>query len=323
MGRRISLNYFKDKEVLITGGSGSLGKTLTKILQIEYKPKGIRLYSRDEYKQWIFKQELKQLKLDKNISFIIGDVRDLKSLTLAMKGVDIVINTAAMKQIPACENNPIQAVQTNVIGAQNIIYAALETKPYKVMHISTDKNCNPINLYGATKMCAEKLFIHANVYTGRRNPQFACCRYGNVFGSRGSILPLFRKQIEDGLPLTVTNKEMTRFWISLTDVVHFLLERICYMKEGSVYIPKMPSASIMDIIEVLSPKSEIKITGVRKGEKLHEMLINREDSLYVKIHDNYYEIKEKKRNESSFTLTSKNCSWKLQKEEIRKMIEEL
>jgi len=316
-------DFLKNNEFLITGGCGSLGKTLTKILQLEHKPRGIRLYSRDEYKQWMFKNELKNLGLDENVSFIIGDIRDLRSLTLAMKGVDIVFNCAAQKQIPACEENPFQAIQTNVVGAQNIVYAAIKTEPSRVININTDKNCHPENLYGATKMCAEKLFIHANVYTGNRLPHFACCRYGNVFGSRGSIIPLFQKQIEENLPLTITNEKMTRFWITLTDVVHFLLDIVTKMKGGNVYIPKMPATQITEIINTLYPNKSLKIIGIRKGEKLHETLITAAESLYTKIHATYYEIGSEKVNNIPWTLTSENCEWKLEKEKIKEMFDEI
>lgn len=203
-----------EKEILITGGTGSLGKTLVKMLLEQYHPKGIRVFSRDELKQWEMRNSVKQIYgAEAPVSFLIGDIRDGKRLGLAMKGVHVVIHTAALKQVPICQDNPLEAVQTNIFGSQNVLYAALENKVEKVMAISTDKSVQPINLYGASKMCMENLFIHGNVYSGGRDPHFSCCRYGNVVGSRGSVIPLFKKQLEETGQMTITDIRMT---LSLT-----------------------------------------------------------------------------------------------------------
>jgi len=295
-------DYLNNKEILITGGTGSLGKTLTKNIIKNCKVKGIRIFSRSEYNQWEMRNEINKLisigEFPKvHISYLIGDIRDLNRLTLAMKGTDIVIHTAAMKQIPACEYNPMEAVLTNIIGTQNVIKAALETKPNKVMLISTDKANQPLNLYGATKMTAEKLFLFANVYTGGRPPLFSCCRYGNVIGSRGSVIPLFKKQMLENKHITITNIRMSRFWISLDRVSQFVLSRMGDMHGAEIYIPKMPSSYITSIIEAINTKYHLtwgdfthEIIGLREGEKLHEVLINEEESKYTVRFNNYYII---------------------------------
>lgn len=271
--------WYIGKEILITGGTGSLGKTLVKILSTHYNPKGIRIYSRDEFKQFEMKKQFKDSKVP--ISYLIGDVRDENRLSLAMKGVDVVIHTAAMKHIPSCEYNPLEAIKTNILGSMNVVRAALNTLPLRVMNVSTDKAVSPLNLYGMTKGCSEKLFIHSNVYGACRIPRFSCCRYGNVLGSRGSVIPLFREQIKKYGTITLTDKEMTRFWISLDDVAEFLLQSIVEMKGEEIFIPKMSSAKVIDIIEAMAPGIEIKEIGVRKGEKLHEVLINKQEWEYT------------------------------------------
>ena len=282
--------WLDNKEILITGGTGTLGKKLTELLIKNHKPKGIRIFSRDELKQWEM-----QKTLDSNVpvSFLIGDIRNYPRIKRASEGVDLIIHTAAMKQVPACEDNPLEAIQTNVHGAENVLNAALDSGVQRVMNVSTDKAVYPINLYGATKLAAEKLFIHGNVYSGSKGTIFSCCRYGNVLGSRGSVYQVFKEQaINDG-PIRITDDEMTRFWISIGDVAQFLLERCCDMNGGEVFIPKMPSMKIIDMAQVLynryckptprikSFQNKVMTTGIRKGEKLHECLITNEELPYT------------------------------------------
>ena len=268
------------QEILILGGTGSLGTALTKKLLAGYKPKGIRIYSRDEFKQWNMRKIIPDINPNNiPVSFLIGDVRDRTRLSRACNGVDIIINCAAMKQVPACEENPIEAIQTNVNGAINIIDCAIDNCVEKVLHISTDKAVYPINLYGATKAVAEKLFIHANTYTGGHQTLFCCCRYGNVLGSRGSLIPLLREQALSGI-VTVTDAEMTRFWITLKEVAEFIIMSLEHMEIPSIFIPKMPSMKIMDLVSVVAPDAEIRFIGARKGEKIHECLITHEEDIY-------------------------------------------
>jgi FlaA1/EpsC-like NDP-sugar epimerase len=268
------------KEILITGGTGSLGKTITRLLLTKYKPKGIRIFSRDELKQWVFRNELESEGYDKNISWLIGDVRDKNRIDRALNRVDIVFNTAAMKQVPACENNPFEAVATNITGAENIINGAIDNGVTLVMHVSTDKSVYPVNLYGATKTVAEKLFLHGNVYTGGHGTKFSVCRYGNVIGSRGSIIPLFLEQAKTGT-VTLTDKRMTRFWITLNQVADFIIRKAEAINGNELFVPLMPSIRIIDFIESMFPLGiNIKEIGIRKGEKLHECLMTSEESLY-------------------------------------------
>lgn len=274
--------WLDNKEILITGGTGTLGKKLTELLIKNHKPKGIRIFSRDELKQWEM-----QKTLDSNVpvSFLIGDIRNYPRIKRASEGVDLIIHTAAMKQVPACEDNPLEAIQTNVHGAENVLNAALDSRVQRVMNVSTDKAVYPINLYGATKLAAEKLFIHGNVYSGSKGTIFSCCRYGNVLGSRGSVYHVFKEQIKQGKAVSITDKEMTRFWISIDDVAKFLLERCCDMNGGEVFIPKMPSMKIMGMIQNLCEAYNHLLTysiiGMRKGEKLHECLIADEELPYT------------------------------------------
>lgn len=311
------------KEILIIGGTGSLGKTITKELIHNHKPRGIRIYSRDEFKQWEMKKEMQDTNYWKGndgigVSFLVGDVRDCKRLNRAMNGVDIVINAAAMKQVPACEYNPIEAVKTNIHGAENIIDCAIDNKVKNVMHISTDKAVEPINLYGATKTVAEKLFVHANVYTGDHGTKFSCCRYGNVLGSRGSIIPLFKEQIEKGY-VTITDPDMTRFWITLDQVAKFILNSICEMQGCEIFIPKMPSMLITELAKSLSKGKDIdyKIIGMRQGEKLHECLVSKYESIYTKQYNDKYIINIfGVEQDEIFEYNSLKNTWNLSKEEL-------
>ena len=310
-----------EKEILITGGTGSLGKALTKVLLEEYGPKGIRIFSRDELKQWEMRTELQQKYKKLPVSFLVGDVRDRKRLELATKGVHIIIHAAALKQIPSCEANPLEAINTNIIGAQNVLMVALENKVEKVLAISSDKACYPINLYGATKLASEKLFIQGNAYSGGRNPRFSCVRYGNVVGSRGSIVPLFKKQYSETGKITITDEHMTRFWITLSQVSHFILQAIEDMKGEEIFIPKMASATVLEIAKGICPDAEIEIVGIRPGEKLHETLITKEESLHTEIKGNRFEIANSTANLKSFEYRSDNNPHWLTQEQIKEMVE--
>lgn len=271
-------NEINGAEILITGGTGTLGKALTNVLLQEYKPKGIRLFSRGEYLQWQFKQELKQQGYENApIAFLIGDVRDKHRVERAMRGIDIVIHTAAMKHIDVCERHPMEAIKTNVHGAENIINAAIDNNVKKIMNISTDKAVYPINLYGMTKAAAEKLFINGSVYSGGRI-KMSCCRYGNVLNSRGSVIPLFINQYKDIGKITITHKLMSRYFIPIDSVVFFILTNIDTMKGGEIFVPKMKSAFLIDVAKWTVPHAKIEEIGIRQGEKLHECLITQEES---------------------------------------------
>ena len=265
---------WKNQVVLITGGTGSFGKKFTKILLEEKQPKKIIIFSRDELKQ----HEMRVAGYDDpRLRYFIGDIRDRERLTRAMHGVDIVVHAAALKQVPACEYNPFEAVKTNVHGAQNVIDAAIDTGVKKVIALSTDKAVNPVNLYGATKLCSDKLFTQGNAYAGGRGPKFACVRYGNVIGSRGSVIPLFLEQRKSGT-LTVTDERMTRFWITLDQAVDLVVTGFKYMQGGEIFIPKIPSMRIMDLAKAIGPECEIKVLGIRPGEKLHEALTGEDEA---------------------------------------------
>ena len=265
--------------VLITGGTGSFGKKLVEIMLRDYHPRKLIVFSRDELKQ----HEMRQVYPDTGDSpmrYFIGDVRDKDRLYRAFNEVDIVVHAAALKQVPACEYNPFEAVQTNVMGAKNVIDAAIDQGVKKVMALSTDKAVNPINLYGATKLCAEKLFVQGNSYSGEGGTRFSCARYGNVMGSRGSVIPVFKKQRECG-KITVTDERMTRFWLTLEQGVRFVIRCVEQMQGGEVFVPKIPSMRIMDLAEAVAPGCEIEFVGIRPGEKLHEVLISRDESRYT------------------------------------------
>ncbi|WP_031459688.1 UDP-N-acetylglucosamine 4,6-dehydratase (inverting) [Chloroflexus sp. MS-G] len=265
-----------DKVILLTGGTGSFGKKFTEIALNELHPRKLIIYSRDELKQF----EMQQRFNDSRLRFFIGDVRDVERLRRAMDGVDIVVHAAALKQVPSCEYNPIEAIKTNVHGAENIINAALDTGVHKVLALSTDKAVNPVNLYGATKLVAEKLFVQANSYRGTGPTRFSCVRYGNVVGSRGSVVPLFLSQRQNG-KVTVTDPRMTRFWITLEQGVRFVVRCIEYMHGGEIFVPKIPSMNIMDLVKAVAPTCEVKYIGIRPGEKIHEILISEDEARHT------------------------------------------
>ncbi|HOE34384.1 MAG: UDP-N-acetylglucosamine 4,6-dehydratase (inverting) [Chloroflexi bacterium] len=265
---------WNNKVVLVTGGTGSFGKKMIKILVEEYHPAKIIVFSRDELKQ----HEMRTSGYDHpSIRYFIGDVRDRDRLSRAFYGVNIVVHAAALKQVPACEYNPMEAIKTNILGSSNVADAAIENGVEKVLALSTDKAVNPINLYGATKLAAEKLLIQSNAYAGGRNTRIACTRYGNVVGSRGSVVPLFLKQRASGR-LTITDERMTRFWISLEQGVRFVIRCIEQMQGGEVFVPKIPSMSMMDLAKAIAPEAEVEIIGIRPGEKLHETLISEDEA---------------------------------------------
>jgi UDP-N-acetylglucosamine 4,6-dehydratase len=273
-----------DKVVLVTGGTGSFGKKFIEILLKEYNPAKIIVFSRDELKQ----HEMRVSSFNQpNIRYFIGDVRDRERMFRASYGVDIVIHAAALKQVPACEYNPMEAIKTNILGSSNVVDAALENGVEKVLALSTDKAVNPVNLYGATKLAAEKLLIQSNAYAGGRKTRISCVRYGNVVGSRGSVVPLFLRQRASG-KLTITDERMTRFWISLEQGVRFVIRCVEQMQGGEVFVPKIPSMTMLDLAKAIAPEAEVEIIGIRPGEKLHEVLISEDEArTTVELDDMY------------------------------------
>jgi len=277
---------WKNKVILVTGGTGSFGKKFIEIMLEEYTPAKLIVFGRDEQKQ----HEMRQMGfLHENLRYFIGDVRDYDRLRRAFYSVDFVIHAAALKQVPACEYNPMEAVKTNILGSSNVIDAALDAKVDRVVALSTDKAVNPINLYGATKLAAEKLFVQSNAYAGGKTTRFSCVRYGNVVGSRGSVVPLFIRQRKKGV-VTVTDERMTRFWISLNQGVRFVIRCLEEMHGGEVFVPKIPSMKVSDLAKAMAPKAEIKYIGIRPGEKLHEVLISEDEARTVIELDDMYVV---------------------------------
>ena len=265
---------WKNKTILVTGGTGSFGKKFIKVMLEEYHPAKIIIYSRDELKQ----HEMRISGYNHEaLRYFIGDVRDIERMRRAFNNVDIVVHAAALKQVPACEYNPMEAVKTNILGSSNVIDAALDMGVEKVLALSTDKAVSPVNLYGATKLAAEKLFIQSNAYAGGKATRFSCVRYGNVVGSRGSVVPVFLKQRKSGV-VTITDERMTRFWISLEQGVRFVISNIEQMHGGEVFVPKIPSMKVLDLARTLAPDAKINVIGIRPGEKLHEVLISSDEA---------------------------------------------
>jgi len=276
-----------NKVILITGGTGSFGKCFTKYILEHYNPKKVIIYSRDEFKQFIMANELKEYK--SRLRFFIGDVRDKERLYRAFEGVDYVVHAAAMKQVPACEYNPIEAIKTNIEGAMNIIDAALDKNVKRVVALSTDKAVNPINLYGGTKLVSDKLFIAANAYAGVKDVAFSIVRYGNVAGSRGSVIPFFRNIVANGgKELPITDYGMTRFWISLEEGVQLVMKALTEAKGGETFISKIPSFKVTDLAQAILPGCEMPEVGIREGEKLHEIMVTREDSMNTYEYDKHF-----------------------------------
>ena len=277
---------WEDLNILVTGGTGSFGKKFVEIMLRDFRPNKIIIFSRDELKQ----HEMRISGFDDpSLRFFIGDVRDKNRLVRAMREVDVVIHAAALKQVPSCEYNPFEAVKTNILGAQNIIDAAIDCGVKKIVALSTDKAVNPVNLYGATKLCSDKIFIQGNAYSGVQDTRFSCVRYGNVIGSRGSVIPLFIRQRKKG-KITITDKRMTRFWLSLEHAVDVVIKALVHMQGGEIFVPKIPSMKIVDLAEAIAPDCDIEIIGIRPGEKLHEILITEEDGRYTVDYDGLYVI---------------------------------
>jgi UDP-N-acetylglucosamine 4,6-dehydratase len=325
-------NFFRDKTVLVTGGTGTFGHAFVARLLKETEVKKIIVFSRDEFKQSQMQSSMSDPK--KKLRFFIGDVRDLPRLERAFHGVDIVVHAAALKRVDAIEYNPLEAVKTNIIGSENVIDAALDNKVEKVLLISSDKAVQPINLYGATKLAAEKLFVAANAYRSlERNTVFGVVRYGNVVGSRGSFLELLKKQRETGT-ITLTHEKMTRFWITIDEVMDVVLELLECMKGGEIFVPKMKNMPIYDVIRLLTPECEIKTVGIRPGEKLHEILITEHEAPRTKDIGSAYVImpefladssyvqwlKNKPSAQADFVFASNNPTFKLSEDEARKIL---
>jgi UDP-N-acetylglucosamine 4,6-dehydratase len=268
---------WKNQIVLVTGGTGSFGKKFTKILLEERSPKKVIIFSRDELKQ--HEMQVGGFN-DERLRYFIGDVRDRERLVRAMHGVDVVVHAAALKQVPACEYNPMEAIKTNIMGTANVVEAALDAGVKKVLTVSTDKAVSPANLYGATKLAAEKLTIQSNAYAGGSATRFSCVRYGNVVGSRGSVVPLFLKQRSNG-KITITDDRMTRFWLSLEQGVRFVIHSIEQMEGGEVFVPKIPSTKVTDLARAIAADAKLEIIGIRPGEKLHEMLISEDEARHT------------------------------------------
>ena len=325
---------FNNKKILITGGTGSFGKKMVEIVLKKYKPEKLVVFSRDELKQFEMAQRFADSKYG-CIRYFIGDVRDKERLERAFNSVDYVIHAAALKQVPAAEYNPFEAVKTNILGAQNVINVAIDRGVKRVIALSTDKAANPINLYGATKLCSDKLFISGNAYVGREETRFAVVRYGNVMGSRGSVIPFFMKKRETGI-LPITDPRMTRFWITVEEAVDFVLQCFECMVGGELFVPKLPSMNIMDLATVLAPECKTELVGIRSGEKLHEIMVPRDDARNTVEFPNYYVIKPQfnyfgrrfnndgcKPVEDDFEYNSSTNPWRLTVEEMREMIKKL
>ena len=278
-----------NKTILITGGTGSFGKAFTSYVLEHYNPQKIIIYSRDEYKQFLMANQYKGQK--EKLRFFIGDVRDKDRLYRAFDGVDYVVHAAALKQVPACEYNPIEAIRTNINGAMNIIDAALDCGVKKVVALSTDKAVHPINLYGGTKLVSDKLFVSANAYAGKKDISFSVVRYGNVAGSRGSVIPFFRNIVANGgTELPITDYRMTRFWISLEQGVELVIKALKESKGGETFISKIPSFKIIDLAQAILPGCKMPEVGIREGEKLHEIMVTQEDSLSTYEYEKHFII---------------------------------
>lgn len=317
----------ENKTFLITGGCGSFGQKFVEVILREHNPKSVRIYDHNE----LAIVEMERKFSDERLRFFVGDVRDRNRLYRAMGGVDIVVHAAALKHVPICEYNPIEAIKTNIEGAVNVVDAAIDNKVERTIAVSTDKAVHPVNLYGATKLVAEKLFVQGNSYAGGRNVKFSCARYGNVVGSSGSVIPLFQEQKKSG-EITITDEQMTRFWITLEQGCKFVIQCLENMEGGEIFIPKIPSMKIVDLADVIAPEAQRKIIGVRSGEKLHEILITSEEAMHSREFNDYFVIEpefpfwnrenqtEGKSLMTGFSYVSDtNDKW-LTKEELRNMI---
>ena len=315
--------------VLVTGGTGSFGRKFAEIILKETQIRKLIIFSRDELKQ----HEMRTAFDDPRLRYFIGDVRDRERLHRAVQGVDVLIHAAALKQVPSCEYNPFEAVKTNILGASNIIDVSIDAGVKRVLALSTDKAVNPINLYGATKLVAEKLFVQGNAYAGAGGTAFACVRYGNVVGSRGSVVPVFRQQAATG-KITITDERMTRFWITLEQGVRFVVKCVGLMQGGEVFVPKIPSMHITDLAEVVAPGCRRESIGIRPGEKLHEVLVSRDESRYVLEFEDMYLIQPvhpwwqareypgARPMEDGAKYSSDGNAWWLSRDELRAIVEE-
>ena len=323
-----------NKNILITGGTGSFGKKATEVILKRYKPRRLIIFSRDELKQFEMAQQFPDSKYD-CIRYFIGDVRDKERMYRAFRNVDYVIHAAALKQVPAAEYNPFEAVKTNILGGQNVINVAIDKGVKKVIALSTDKAANPINLYGATKLCSDKLFIAGNSYVGHEHTIFSVVRYGNVAGSRGSVIPFFLKKKAEGV-LPITDPRMTRFWITLEQGVDFVLKCLEIMVGGELFVPKIPSMNMMDLAKAIAPECKTEIIGIRPGEKLHEIMVPRDDAHKTIEYDDKYIIQPDFRffgrrfNPSGgkpvpddFEYNSEANPWKLSIDEMKEIIRNL
>ena len=320
-----------NKNILITGGTGSFGKKCTEIILKKYKPRRLIIFSRDELKQFEMAQQFPDSKYG-CIRYFIGDIRDKERLHRAFSNVDFVIHAAALKQVPAAEYNPFEAVKTNILGGQNVINVAIDQGVKKVIALSTDKAANPINLYGATKLCSDKLFIAGNSYVGTDDTVFSVVRYGNVAGSRGSVIPFFLKKKENGI-LPITDPRMTRFWITLEQGVKFVLKCLEIMVGGELFVPKIPSMNMMELAEAIAPECKTEIIAIRPGEKLHEVMVPKDDAHKTIEYDDKYIIQPDfrffgrrfnsnggKTVPEGFEYNSETNPWKLSIEKAREMV---
>jgi UDP-N-acetylglucosamine 4,6-dehydratase len=277
---------WQEQVVLVTGGTGSFGRKFVELMLREYRPQKLIVFSRDELKQ----HDMRTSGLDDpRLRYFIGDVRDEQRLQRALSGVTVVVHAAALKQVPACEYNPFEAIQTNIMGGRNVIDAAINQGVRRILALSTDKAVNPINLYGATKLCAEKMFVQANAYSGSQDTRFSCARYGNVVSSRGSVIPVFLEQRKRG-KITITDSRMTRFWITLDQGVRFVVRCIEQMHGGEIFVPKIPSMSLLEMAEALAPGCAMQTVGIRPGEKLHEVLVSEDEARNTLELDDMYVI---------------------------------
>ena len=323
-----------DKVILITGGTGSFGKKFTERVLKQFNPKKVIIYSRDEYKQYLMQRQFAEHK--KILRYFIGDVRDKQRFSRACDGVDIIVHAAALKQVPACEYNPLEAIKTNIDGARTIVDVAIDKEVEKVVALSTDKAVNPSNLYGATKMVSDKLFIAANAYVGAKNTKFSVVRYGNVSGSRGSVIPFFKTLIDEGATkLPITDMRMTRFWITLDEAVDLVIKAIDEARGGELFIHKCPSFRVVDLAEAMLPGCELEDVGIRAGEKLHEVMITDEDSRSAYEYEDYYiiypelewwsnhEVEGGKKVEDRFFYASDNNEDWLTVEDLREALKDM
>ena len=292
------------QSILVTGGTGSFGRAFVRALLERSEPRRVIVYSRDELKQYEMAEQLR----DRRLRFFLGDVRDLSRLQRACQGVQVVVHAAALKQVPAAEYNPFECIKTNVLGAQNVIEAALNTGVERVVALSTDKAANPVNLYGATKLCSDKLFVAANAYAAGRGPLLSVVRYGNVVGSRGSVVPFFLSARKNGV-LPITDPRMTRFWITLDQGVEFVLDCLRRMRGGELFVPKIPSTDIMTVVEALAPTCRTEVVGIRPGEKLHELMIGEDDSRRTRDMGDYYVLEPQQAWWDNGAMTPSPTHW--------------